>query len=147
MVMRALNGSGADSPPEPPVPVTLPDVACVIRPMCSWPAPSRKNTRAGFFRDQVICTGLTFPVVTRITEPLPTPATHRSSCPWLAAEKAARGAQEHGVQRVDVFVKGPGSGRETAIRSLAATGLEIAEIQDVTPVPHNGCRPRKRRRV
>src|SRR5213078_3949631 len=74
----------------------------------------------------------------------------RKSTPFaaqLAAEKAARGAQEHGLQRVDVFVKGPGSGRETAIRSLAATGLEILGINDVTPVPHNGCRPRKRRRV
>ena len=74
----------------------------------------------------------------------------RKSTPFaaqLAAENAARKAQEHGVKKVDVFVKGPGSGRETAIRSLAAAGLEIAGIQDVTPVPHNGCRPRKRRRV
>ena len=74
----------------------------------------------------------------------------RKSTPFaaqLAAEAAARRAQEHGLQRVDVFVKGPGSGRETAIRSLAATGLEILGIQDVTPVPHNGCRPKKRRRV
>jgi small subunit ribosomal protein S11 len=74
----------------------------------------------------------------------------RKSTPFaaqLAAEQAARRAQEHGLQRVDVFVKGPGSGRETAIRSLAATGLEIVGISDVTPVPHNGCRPRKRRRV
>jgi small subunit ribosomal protein S11 len=74
----------------------------------------------------------------------------RKSTPFaaqLAAEKAARAAQEHGLQKVDVFVKGPGSGRETAIRSLAAAGLEVAGIQDVTPVPHNGCRPRKRRRV
>ncbi len=74
----------------------------------------------------------------------------RKSTPFaaqLAAEAAARRAQEHGLSKVDVFVKGPGSGRETAIRSLAATGLEILGIQDVTPVPHNGCRPRKRRRV
>ena len=74
----------------------------------------------------------------------------RKSTPFaaqLAAEAAARRAQEHGLQKVDVFVKGPGSGRETAIRSLAAAGLEISVIQDVTPVPHNGCRPRKRRRV
>jgi small subunit ribosomal protein S11 len=74
----------------------------------------------------------------------------RKSTPFaaqLAAEAAARRAQEHGVRKVDVFVKGPGSGRETAIRSLAAAGLEILGIQDVTPVPHNGCRPRKRRRV
>jgi small subunit ribosomal protein S11 len=74
----------------------------------------------------------------------------RKSTPFaaqLAAEAAARRAQEHGVQKVDVLVKGPGSGRETAIRSLAAAGLEILGIQDVTPVPHNGCRPRKRRRV
>jgi small subunit ribosomal protein S11 len=74
----------------------------------------------------------------------------RKSTPFaaqLAAEAAARLAQEHGVRKVDVFVKGPGSGRETAIRSLAATGLEILGINDVTPVPHNGCRPRKRRRV
>jgi small subunit ribosomal protein S11 len=74
----------------------------------------------------------------------------RKSTPFaaqLAAEAAARRAMEHGVRKVDVSVKGPGSGRETAIRSLAATGLEILGIQDVTPVPHNGCRPRKRRRV
>jgi len=74
----------------------------------------------------------------------------RKSTPFaaqLAAEAASRKAQEHGVRRVDVEVKGPGSGRETAIRSLQASGLEIIAIKDVTPVPHNGCRPRKRRRV
>jgi small subunit ribosomal protein S11 len=74
----------------------------------------------------------------------------RKSTPFaaqLAAEQAAKRAMEHGVRRVDVFVKGPGSGRETAIRSLAAAGLEVAGIQDVTPVPHNGCRPPRRRRV
>ena len=74
----------------------------------------------------------------------------RKSTPYaaqLAAEAASRRAQEHGVRRVDVLVKGPGSGRETAIRSLQATGLEVIGIKDVTPVPHNGCRPRKRRRV
>jgi len=65
----------------------------------------------------------------------------------LAAEAAARRAMEHGMKKVDVFVKGPGSGRETAIRSLQATGLEVGTIQDVTPSPHNGCRPPKRRRV
>ncbi|HWB73114.1 MAG TPA: 30S ribosomal protein S11, partial [Egibacteraceae bacterium] len=53
----------------------------------------------------------------------------------------------HGVRKIDVFVRGPGSGRETAIRSLAASGLEVAAIKDVTPIPHNGCRPPKRRRV
>ncbi len=74
----------------------------------------------------------------------------RKSTPFaaqLAAEAAAKRAMEHGVRRVDVFVKGPGSGRETAIRSLAATGLEVQAIVDVTPVPHNGCRPPRRRRV
>jgi small subunit ribosomal protein S11 len=74
----------------------------------------------------------------------------RKSTPFaaqLAAESAAKKAQEHGVRKVEVFVKGPGSGRETAIRSLQAAGLEVATINDVTPVPHNGCRPRKRRRV
>jgi len=74
----------------------------------------------------------------------------RKSTPFaaqMAAEKAARQAMEHGVRKVDVLVKGPGSGRETAIRSLQATGLEVGSIQDVTPVPHNGCRPPKRRRV
>lgn len=74
----------------------------------------------------------------------------RKSTPFaaqLAAENAARRAQEHGMRKIDVFVKGPGSGRETAIRSLQATGLEVGSIQDVTPVPHNGCRPSKRRRV
>jgi len=65
----------------------------------------------------------------------------------MAAEMAARKAMEQGMRRVDVHVKGPGSGRETAIRSLQQAGLEIALIKDVTPIPHNGCRPPKRRRV
>jgi small subunit ribosomal protein S11 len=74
----------------------------------------------------------------------------RKSTPFaaqMAAEAAGRRAQEHGMRKVDVFVKGPGSGRETAIRSLQATCLEVGSIQDVTPSPHNGCRPPKRRRV
>jgi small subunit ribosomal protein S11 len=74
----------------------------------------------------------------------------RKSTPFaaqMAAENAARKAQEHGMRKVDVFVKGPGSGRETAIRSLQATGLEVGSIQDVKPQPHKGCRPPKRRRV
>lgn len=74
----------------------------------------------------------------------------RKSTPFaaqLAAESAARQAQEHGMKKVDVFVKGPGSGRETAIRSLQAAGLEVGSISDVTPQAHNGCRPPKRRRV
>jgi len=65
----------------------------------------------------------------------------------LAARNAAEQAQEHGVRTVDVEIKGPGAGRESAIRALAATGLEIKSIKDVTPIPHNGCRPPKRRRV
>lgn len=64
-----------------------------------------------------------------------------------AAELAASKAVENGMKRVEVFVKGPGSGRETAIRALQSTGLDIQSIKDVTPIPHNGCRPRKRRRV
>jgi small subunit ribosomal protein S11 len=74
----------------------------------------------------------------------------RKSTPFaaqLAAESAARRAQEHCVKKVDVFVKGPGSGRETAIRSLQAAGLEVGSITDVTPQAHNGARPPKRRRV
>ena len=74
----------------------------------------------------------------------------RKSTPYaaqMAAESAARKAQEHGMRKVDVFVKGPGSGRETAIRSLQAAGLEVTGVKDVTPQAHNGCRPRKRRRV
>jgi small subunit ribosomal protein S11 len=74
----------------------------------------------------------------------------RKSTPFaaqLAAEAAARRAMEHGVRKVDVHVKGPGSGRETAIRTLQNTGLEVVGIKDVTPIPHNGCRPAKRRRV
>ena len=74
----------------------------------------------------------------------------RKSTPYAAqmtAEAAARRAMEHGMRKVDVFVKGPGSGRETAIRSLQQTGLEVGSINDVTPSPHNGCRPPKRRRV
>ena len=65
----------------------------------------------------------------------------------LAAESAARKALEYGMRRVDVYVKGPGSGRETAIRSLQSAGLEITSIRDVTPIPHNGCRPPRRRRI
>ena len=74
----------------------------------------------------------------------------RKSTPYAAqitADAAARKGMEHGLQKVDVFVKGPGSGRETAIRSLQAAGLEVTSVTDVSPVPHNGCRPRKRRRV
>ncbi len=74
----------------------------------------------------------------------------RKSTPFaaqVAAENAAKKAQEHGMKKVDVFVKGPGSGRETAIRTLQANGLEVVSITDVTPQPHNGCRPPKRRRV
>ena len=74
----------------------------------------------------------------------------RKSTPYAAqqaAEEAAKKAMEHGLKSVEVFVKGPGSGREAAIRSLQATGLEVNMIKDVTPVPHNGCRPPKRRRV
>ncbi|WP_341730241.1 30S ribosomal protein S11 [Brooklawnia sp.] len=74
----------------------------------------------------------------------------RKSTPFaaqMAAEAAGRRAMEHGMKRVDVFVKGPGSGRETAIRSLGGIGLEVGTISDVTPMPHNGCRPPKRRRV
>ncbi|MEQ8717238.1 MAG: 30S ribosomal protein S11 [Acidimicrobiales bacterium] len=74
----------------------------------------------------------------------------RKSTPYaaqMAAEQAGRRAMEHGVRKVDVEVRGPGSGRETAIRSLQNLGLEVTGIKDVTPVPHNGCRPPKRRRV
>lgn len=74
----------------------------------------------------------------------------RKSTPFAAqvtAENAARKAMEHGMRSVEVFVRGPGSGREAAIRSLQAAGLEVTAITDVTPIPHNGCRPPKRRRV
>ena len=74
----------------------------------------------------------------------------RKSTPFAAgeaAETAAKTAMEHGLKSVEVFVKGPGSGREAAIRSLQAAGLEISSIKDVTPIPHNGCRPPKKRRV
>ncbi|MGL4607935.1 MAG: 30S ribosomal protein S11 [Eubacteriaceae bacterium] len=74
----------------------------------------------------------------------------RKSTPFaaqMAAEEAAKAAMEHGLKSVEVMVKGPGSGREAAIRALQAAGLEITLIRDVTPIPHNGCRPPKRRRV
>ena len=74
----------------------------------------------------------------------------RKSTPFAAqtaAETAAKVAMEHGMKSVEVFVKGPGSGREAAIRALQAAGLEVSMIKDVTPIPHNGCRPPKRRRV
>lgn len=74
----------------------------------------------------------------------------RKSTPYAAqqaAEEAAKKAMEHGLKSIEVYVKGPGSGREAAIRSLQASGLEINLIKDITPIPHNGCRPPKRRRV
>lgn len=74
----------------------------------------------------------------------------RKSTPFaaqMAAETAAKAAMEHGLKTVEVFVKGPGSGREAAIRALQAAGLDVTMIKDVTPIPHNGCRPPKRRRV
>jgi len=74
----------------------------------------------------------------------------RKSTPFaaqMAAETAAKAAMEHGLKSVEVYVKGPGAGREAAIRSLQAAGLEVTLIKDVTPIPHNGCRPTKRRRV
>ena len=74
----------------------------------------------------------------------------RKSTPFaaqIAAEEAAKKAQEHGMRSVEVWVKGPGSGRESALRAIQAAGLTITMIKDVTPIPHNGCRPPKRRRV
>ena len=74
----------------------------------------------------------------------------RKSTPFAAqtaAETAAKAAMEHGMKTVEVYVKGPGAGREAAIRALQATGLDVTMIKDVTPIPHNGCRPPKRRRV
>ncbi|HEY8841378.1 MAG TPA: 30S ribosomal protein S11, partial [Candidatus Dormibacteraeota bacterium] len=74
----------------------------------------------------------------------------RKSTPYAAqvtAEATAKKALEHGMRSIEVFVRGPGAGREAAIRSLQATGLEVSAITDVTPIPHNGCRPPKRRRV
>ena len=74
----------------------------------------------------------------------------RKSTPFaaqMAAEAAAKNAMEHGLRQIEVYVKGPGAGREAAIRSLQAAGIEINMIKDVTPIPHNGCRPPKRRRV
>jgi small subunit ribosomal protein S11 len=74
----------------------------------------------------------------------------RKSTPFaaqLVAEEAARAAMEHGMKTVGVFVKGPGTGRESALRAISSTGLKITHIKDVTPIPHNGCRPPKKRRV
>ncbi len=74
----------------------------------------------------------------------------RKSTPYaaqIAGETAARRAMDHGMREVDVYVKGPGSGREAAVRALQASGLTLLSIRDLTPIPHNGCRPRKRRRV
>ena len=74
----------------------------------------------------------------------------RKSTPFAAqvtADSCAKKGMEHGLQKVEVFVRGPGSGRETAIRSLQAAGIDVTSVKDVTPIPHNGCRPKKRRRV
>ena len=74
----------------------------------------------------------------------------RKSTPFaaqLAAEEAAKKAMEHGMKNIEIIIKGPGNGRESAIRALGSTGLNITIIKDITPIPHNGCRPRKRRRV
>ena len=85
-----------------------------------------------------------------MAKPKPGGRRPRKSTPFaaqMAAEQAARRAMEHGVRKVDVMVKGPGSGRETAIRSIMSAGIEVSGIKDVTPAAHNGVRPRKRRRV
>ena len=74
----------------------------------------------------------------------------RKSTPFaaqMAAETASKAAMEHGLRKVEVYVKGPGAGREAAIRALQAAGIEVTSIKDVTPIPHNGCRPPKRRRI
>jgi small subunit ribosomal protein S11 len=74
----------------------------------------------------------------------------RKSTPYaaqIAADRAAKRGMEHGLRQVEVYVRGPGSGREAAIRSLQGAGIQVMSIRDVTPIPHNGCRPRKRRRV
>ena len=74
----------------------------------------------------------------------------RKSTPYaaqIAADRAAKRAMEHGLRQVEVYVRGPGSGREAAIRSLQGAGIQVTSIRDVTPIPHNGCRPPKRRRV
>ncbi|MCL4442877.1 MAG: 30S ribosomal protein S11 [Actinobacteria bacterium] len=74
----------------------------------------------------------------------------RKSTPFaaqMAADVASQKAMEHGVRKVDIYVRGPGSGRDTAVRAIAASGIEVVGIKDVTPLPHNGCRPKKRRRV
>ena len=83
----------------------------------------------------------------RFNEFQETPGTRLLSASQMAAETAAKAAMEHGMRKVEVMVKGPGSGRETAIRALATAGLEVIKIKDVTPLPHNGCRPPKIRRV
>ena len=84
--------------------------------------------------------------VARQTQPRPNPVAWAEP-PQQVAQDAARQAMSHGMREVEIRVKGPGSGRESAIRALQAIGLEISVIKDVTPVPHNGCRPRKKRRV
>ena len=79
--------------------------------------------------------------------PAPDPWGSKDPAAQMAAEEAAKAAMEHGLKTVEVYVKGPGSGREAAIRALQTAGLEINMIKDITPIPHNGCRPPKRRRV
>lgn len=78
---------------------------------------------------------------------IPGTSSTRTAPPQMAAETAAKTSMEHGLKTLEVTVKGPGAGREAAIRALQAAGLEVTAIKDVTPVPHNGCRPPKRRRV
>ena len=113
-------------------------------------AVGQAHIKSTFNNTIVSITDITGAVVTQASGGAVGMKGSRKSTPYaaqLAAESAARQAQEHGMKKVDVFVKGPGSGRETAIRSLTAAGLEVGAIQDVTPSPHNGVRPPKRRRV
>ncbi|NQT88891.1 30S ribosomal protein S11 [bacterium] len=108
------------------------------------------HVRASFNNTAVTITDLNGDVICWATSGTQGFKGSRKSTPFAAqraAEHAAQQAQKHGVRQVEVRVKGPGSGRESAIRSLQAAGLEIRSIEDVTPLPHNGCRPRKKRRV
>ena len=113
-------------------------------------AVGQAHIKSTFNNTIVSITDITGAVVTQASGGAVGMKGSRKSTPYaaqLAAESAARQAQDHGMKKVDVFVKGAGSGRETAIRSLQAAGLEIGAIHDVTPQAHNGCRPPKRRRV
>ncbi len=154
------------APPDPAAPPpaaaeAAPTVAAPATPAAPRPARGRRRERKNVPRGRAYVQSTFNNTIITLTDPNGNTIAwgsagstgvkgSRKSTPYaaqIAAENAARKAMDHGLREVDVFVKGPGSGRESAVRALQASGIALRTIRDITPIPHNGCRPRKRRRA